>query len=59
MNTVERKGKYAFPRTEGAFDWLGINDMEKMYAVFTIQKSFPGAEEIAQLAWGKIPDEEK
>jgi hypothetical protein len=51
---VERRGKYAFAPPSGAHDWWEINDMEKMYAVVSIQASVPHAEEIARFAWSKI-----
>lgn len=41
----------------GGDQWWEINDMEKMYAVATIQSSFPNAEEVIRFAWSKIPDE--
>ena len=52
--TVERKGKYAFTPPSGTFDWWEINDMERMYAVFTLQISFPNAEKVARFAWSEI-----
>jgi uncharacterized Rossmann fold enzyme len=54
----ERKGKYALvgPTPHGN-NWWAINDMKKMYAVATVQASFPDAEEVIRFAWAKIPDE--
>jgi hypothetical protein len=51
---VERKGKYVLAPPSGELDWWEINDMEKMYAIVTIQASIPGAEEIARFAWSKL-----
>lgn len=49
-----RKGKYALARPAGAHDWWQINDMEKMYAVVSIQASFPDAEKIIMDAWANL-----
>jgi hypothetical protein len=57
--TVPRKGKYALSAPSGAHDWWQINDMERMYAVFSIQVGFPDAVDIAHFAWGKIPASER
>jgi hypothetical protein len=35
----------------GAHDWWEINDMQKQYAVVSVQKDFPGAEVIAKAAF--------
>jgi len=53
----ERKGKYAltYPIPDG-YDWWAINDMEKMYAIVTVQASVPHAEEIIRFAWSKLPE---
>jgi hypothetical protein len=51
---IERKGKYALSLPSGAHDWWEINDMERMYAVVSVQSSVPDAEEIVRFAWGKI-----
>ena len=40
----------------GGSDWWEINDMEKMYAVTTVQASFPNAEKVIRFAWSQIPD---
>lgn len=55
---VERKGKYAFSPPSGAHDWWDINDMERMYAVVSIQAGIPSAEVIARFAWGAIREGE-
>ena len=50
----ERKGKFAFTPPSGDNDWWMINDMERMYAVVSVQSSVPDAEKITQFAWDKI-----
>lgn len=56
----ETKGKYALTSpTPGGYFWWAINDMEKMYAVATVQASFPNAEEVIRFAWSQIPDPKK
>ena len=51
----ERKGKYALAGpTAGGFDWWMINDLEKMYAVVTVQASFPDAEKVIRGIWDKL-----
>lgn len=55
-NSVERKGKYALSPPSEDHDWWEINDMEKMYAVVTIQSSIQDAEAIARFAWDKITE---
>lgn len=42
---------------EGGNQWWEVNDMEKQYAVVTVQASVPHAEEIARFAYSKIVDE--
>jgi hypothetical protein len=56
----ERKGKFALvgPGKHGSPDWWQINDLEKMYAVVSVQASFPHAEEVIRFAWEQIPDKE-
>lgn len=51
----ESKGKYVLvgPTATG-FDWWMINDLEKMYAVVTVQVSFPDAEKIIRNAWDAL-----
>jgi hypothetical protein len=51
---IERDGKYALVPPSGSNAWWSINDMEAMYAVVSIQGSFPGAEKVARFAWAKI-----
>jgi hypothetical protein len=48
---VERKGKYTLVPPAGAHDWWQINDMELMYAVVSVQASFPDAEKSVRFAW--------
>jgi hypothetical protein len=55
---VERKGKYAFVPPSRTCDWWEISDMERMYAVVTIQAGAPGAEAIARYAWRMIDGKE-
>ncbi len=53
-DVAERKGKYAFSPPSGSHDWWQINDMERMYAVVSIQASALHAEEIARFAWDRL-----
>jgi hypothetical protein len=50
---MENRFVLAHP-VEGGVQWWQINDMEKMYAVFSVQASVPHAEEIARFAYAKI-----
>jgi hypothetical protein len=50
----ERKGRFALVGPAGTYAWWAINDMEKMYAVTTVQASFPNAEEVIRFAWSQI-----
>ena len=54
---MERKGKFVLSPPSGTHDWWEINDMEKMYAVVSIQSSFPGAEQVAHDAWSHIGEQ--
>lgn len=51
---METKGKYTLTPPSGAFNWWEINDMEKMYAVITVQASFPNAEAAIRFAWDQL-----
>jgi hypothetical protein len=53
----ERKGKFALVGpVPGGTQWWQINDREKMYAVVSVQASFPHAEEVIRFAWAQIPE---
>jgi hypothetical protein len=56
---TERKGKYTLvaPADVG-YDWWTINDMEKEYAVVTVQASFPNAEQVIRNAWAQLPEKD-
>jgi hypothetical protein len=43
--------RYVLSPPSGAHDWWEINDMQKQYAVVTVQKDFPCAEAIAKAAF--------
>ena len=48
-------GRYVLAHpVRGGFDWWEINDMQKMYAVVTVQASFPEAEAVARFAFSKL-----
>jgi hypothetical protein len=48
-------GRYVLAHpVSGGFDWWEINDMQKMYAVVTVQASFPEAEQVARFAFDKL-----
>jgi hypothetical protein len=54
---VEKKGKYVLaPPVPGQYPWWEINDMEGMFAVFTVQESFPNAEKVARFAFEQIAE---
>lgn len=52
-------GRYALVGPVQGVDWWQINDMEKMYAVVSVQASLPEAEKIIHYAWDQIIHEER
>lgn len=50
-----KSGRYAMPMV-GEQSWIDINDMEKMYSVFTIHRVFPDAEKLALEAWKRVEE---
>ena len=56
----EHKGKYALiGPVPGGDDWWQINNMQKMYAVVSVQATFPNAEQVIRFAWAQISEGEE
>jgi hypothetical protein len=47
-------GRYVLSSPSGGHDWWEVNDMQKQYAVVTVQSTLSNAQRIAELAFELI-----